>query len=123
MFAELLKLNSSIYFREIERKSSISKIVYELAIEGNKKAETVFKKVGTALGIAIADLGSILNLDGVVIGGGVSNSWKFFYKSMMEEISLRLHPLPRKRLKVVRAKLGERAGIIGVAKLVFDRRQ
>src|SRR5581483_10796417 len=66
-----------------------AKIVYTLAIQGDEPAKKVFRQVGRALGIVIADLVNALNLEMYVIGGGVSSAWDAFAPAMFEELRQR----------------------------------
>ena len=49
-----------------------AKTIQNLALQGDRSAQAIFDKVGWALGILIADLVNVLNLDMYVLGGGVS---------------------------------------------------
>jgi glucokinase len=106
-----------------------SRIVYQLAVQGDKAAQAIFKKVGEALGIVIAGAVNSLNVPMVVIGGGVSSAWEAFAPTMMEEIRRRSFvyaataPDPsgtesRKNTTIItRALLGSDAGLYGAARL------
>ena len=104
-----------------------AKIVYELAMQGDRAAQEIFQKFGWALGIVLADLVNALNLPIYVIGGGVANSWDAFAPSMMEELRKRSFvyaatspedvPLAEKRTIITRALLGGDAGLYGAARL------
>ncbi|MGA8762302.1 MAG: ROK family protein, partial [Candidatus Sulfotelmatobacter sp.] len=63
--------------------------IYTLAIQGNEDAGRIFRSVGRYLGILLADIINVLNLDMYVIGGGVSSAWDAFAPAMFEEARLR----------------------------------
>jgi len=63
--------------------------IYHLALRGDDHARLIFQKVGRALGILLAGLVNVLNLDMYVIGGGVSSAWDAFAPSMFEELRKR----------------------------------
>lgn len=92
--------------------------IFQLAQKGNREAIKIFGSVGYYLGIAIADITNLLNIDGVIIGGGMSNAWKFIYPAIKKEISYRINPLARRNLRIVRSKLKDYAALMGVAKLI-----
>ena len=105
-----------------------AKTIYELAMKGDKAAQSVYERAGIALGIVIAGMINALNLPMYVIGGGVSNSWDAFAPAMMDEIKKRsfvyLATLgedptapPVQRTVVRKALLGSDAGLIGAARL------
>ena len=59
--------------------------------------------------------------DLIVIGGGVSGAGKVLFESVRETILLRAMCVQAKRVRVVEAKLGVDAGIIGAGYLVRER--
>jgi len=93
--------------------------IFKLANRGNREAIKIFNIIGYYLGVAISDIANILNIDGVVIGGGLSNAWEFIYPAIQKEISYRTNPVSRKGLKILKSKLGDSAAILGMARVVF----
>ena len=113
--------------------------VYDLAMQGDDPARNIFRRFGQALGMLLADLVNVLNLDMFVIGGGVSSAWDAFAPTMFEELRERsivyaatapedpLHESApasgqretyNRRLTVItRAVLGGDAGLYGAARL------
>jgi glucokinase len=63
-----------------------AKSVYNLAIQGDEHARRIFRSFGRYLGILLAGLINVLNLDMFVIGGGVSSAWDAFAPNMFEEL-------------------------------------
>jgi glucokinase len=93
--------------------------VYHLAVEGNDKAKMAFHAMGTALGIAIANLINIFNFPLYLLSGGVLPSWEFFAPAMMDEIRQRSFTYRNARTRVEKAILGNQAGLYGAAYLPF----
>lgn len=100
--------------KELKLKAKSSKHVYELALEGNKKARKVFEKLGFYLGISIANIICTLDPEIIIIGGRIANSWQFFNKAMRN--SLKKHCF-MKPPRVVKAKLSD-AAILGASQLL-----
>jgi glucokinase len=112
-----------------------AKAIYDLAMQGDKPAQRIFDRFGRALGIMLADIVNVLNLDMYVIGGGVSSAWDAFAPKMFEELRARSTiyaattpaTLPRdgsvpavrtgKQTIIARAQLGSDAGLFGGARL------
>jgi glucokinase len=90
----------------------------EEAYRGDVLAEKVFKELGKYLGLAFANLVNLLDPEIIVVGGGVVESSDLFMseakKTMRKHISLQ----ESKKVKLLKAKLGEHAGAIGAALLV-----
>jgi glucokinase len=106
-----------------------SRIVYQMAVQGDPAAQAIYVKVGRALGITVADLINAFNLNMYVIGGGVVSAWEAFAPSMMDELKKRSfvyrntspdaknNPGPKKTTIITRALLGTDAGLFGAARL------
>lgn len=92
-----------------------------LAQEGNPEALAFWQEYGRDLGIGLVSLIYVLTPDAIVIGGGVSSSAEFFFPAARQEIEQRVEPVSRGSVKLVQAELGNRAGIVGAAKLAIDR--
>lgn len=89
--------------------------------KGDPDAALVFTSMGRYLGIVLAGLINTLNPDAIVIGGGASGAWDAFIPALREEVRKRTYPAPAERARIVRAELGDNAGIIGVARSAFLR--
>lgn len=105
----------------LQNKSRLTSLdVYEAGKVGDELALEVFRKMGFYLGIALADLINVLNPEIIVIGGGAAAGWDLFINHVQDQINKRAFEEPAKRAKLVRAKLGDDAGILGAAKRAFD---
>ncbi len=98
-----------------------SRSVYDAAIAGNEAAIEVFRRIGFYLGIAVAGLINVLNPEMIVIAGGASAAWEQFIGPMQAEIQKRAFQQPAERARIVRAMLGDDAGILGAARLALDK--
>ena len=110
-----------------------AKVVFQYAIQGDKQAQEIFRAVGRALGVIIADMINVLNLQMYVIGGGVSSAWEMFSPTLFAELRKRsfvyratepdsnLTAPQRRKTIITRALLGSDAGLIGAARLPMMR--
>lgn len=94
-------------------------MIFEAGKQGDELALEIFRRMGVYLGIGLANLINILNPEMIVIGGGVVNGWDLFEKHMHQQVEERAFPLLTSRLKIVRAKCGDDAGLLGAARLAF----
>jgi len=116
-----------------------AKSVYNLALQGDPDAQRIFQRFGEALGILLADLVNILDLDMFVIGGGVVSAWDAFAPKMFAELrerslvyaasapedplakkegaSAQIANYTRRKTIITRALLGGDAGLYGAARL------
>lgn len=107
-------------------KNDLSKITPEVidaaAHAGDKFAKEVWVDAGNKVGIALAGVVNLLNIEKIVIGGGVAKAGRILFDSIKDTIRARAMKLPAKTVKVVKAKLGYDAGVIGAATLVLYER-
>jgi|UniRef100_A0A7C3V728 glucokinase len=80
-----------------------------------------FERAGRYLAIAIADVVHLLGLSRVVIGGRFARAWDHFYRPLQEELYRRLTLFPPERVSVAPARLDDHAGILGAARLAWDK--
>ena len=95
--------------------------IYQTGKAGDKLALEVFRLQGFYLGIALAGLINALNPEVIVFGGGAAAGWDLFLPHLQAEVGKRAYKEPVKRVKLVRAALGDDAGILGAAQLAFER--
>ncbi len=94
--------------------------VMKAALEGDRAALGIWEQFGTALGIGMASLVNILNVEMIVIGGGVSEAWEMFIGRALEELKRRALRAPAERVQVMKSVLGDDEGIIGAAYLALN---
>jgi len=95
--------------------------VSQLARGKNSKAVRFWNKIGKRIGLALSGIVNLLNLDAIVIGGGVSCAGKVLFNGIKRTIPERAMSVQAKRVKIFKAKLGNDAGIIGAGYLVRER--
>lgn len=103
-----------------EKDDLTSEDIYEIAKNGSDLAQEVFRQQGYYLGIMLAGLINALNPEAIVIGGGAADGWDLFIEPLHEQIKIRCYRESAARAKIIQAKLGDDAGILGVAKLGFE---
>ena len=89
--------------------------IYNLALKGNKKAVKTFEEIGHYLGIGLANIIYAFDPDIIIVGGKISNSWKFFSKAMYKSVKERYFANP---CSIVKSRLKD-AGILGAAALLL----
>jgi glucokinase len=90
-------------------------LLCKLAQEGDSLAKSIFEKMGKYLGIGIANLINILNLELIIIGGGLLPAWEFFIEEAITQIKMRTYKIPGERVQILQAKCGNDAGLLGSA--------
>jgi glucokinase len=93
--------------------------IHELALAGDERAVDVLRETGEIVGLAVASVFNLLNLEAVIIGGGVAAAGDLLIDPIREAVARQCHRSPLLELEVVPAELGERAGVIGAAALAL----
>lgn len=85
---------------------------------GNKQAIKIWQDVGRHLGLALSGMVNFFNPDCIVIGGGVSEAGGILFNTVRKIIRIRAMAPAKNAVRIVKAGLGQDAGIIGAALLV-----
>ncbi len=94
--------------------------IAEAAQTGDQLAQKLMREAGQALARGIASAANLLDLDRVVIGGGVASSGDLLFGPLHREWQRRAcFPFTRS-LDIRPAALGREAGIVGAAALVLQ---
>ena len=91
--------------------------IAELAKQGDASALSAFEQLGYWLGISLASLTNILNIQAVIIGGGVAASFDLLRPSLQRNIQKRCFSQMYDGLVIGKALLGDDAGLVGGAAL------
>ncbi|MFC4651820.1 ROK family glucokinase [Lactococcus nasutitermitis] len=118
-FAEEYEGDSSIKAAIDNGDEVTSKDIFIAAEAGDAFSLTVVDKFAYYLGFAAANLGSTLNPDSIVIGGGVSAAGEFLREKVESYFKKYAFSTVRNTTKVKLAVLGNDAGIIGAASLAL----
>ena len=94
--------------------------IAEAAQSGDKVAIEIFAETGRYIGIALTSIAHILNPQIAIIGGGIAEAGeKLLFEPIRRELSKRAMDIPA-RMKIVKAYLGNDAGIVGAAMLALE---
>jgi len=115
-----------------DRTSSLSRLVIprdreftsediaNAAIAGDDMAQLIMDRTAMYLGIALAGVVNLLNVETVVVGGGVMAAGRTLLDPIIEHTRRRAFGPSFEACRVVAAELGTRAGLIGAALLARD---
>ena len=94
--------------------------IAEAAQAGDQLAMEIFAETGRYIGIALTSIAHILNPQIAIIGGGIAEAGEqLLFEPIRAELSKRAMDIPA-RMKIVKAHLGNDAGIVGAAMLAFE---
>jgi glucokinase len=95
-------------------------LVTELAHDGDAAAREAIELIGSALGVAIGSLLNIFNPEVVVVGGGVIAAGELLLAPARAEVARRILAPTRDAARIVAARFGVEAGMIGAAAIAYD---
>jgi glucokinase len=89
------------------------------AYRGDMLAQKTYDELGKLLGIGMANIVNLIDPESIVIGGGVVESSDLFLTAARKMMQKHIESeLARKKVKIVKSKLGNVAGAIGAALLI-----
>jgi glucokinase len=117
---EKLMLDRSSILHGVSPNEMEPRHVGEAAEKGDLAAQAVLRDIGEYLGAGLANVVNLLNIEKAVIGGGVSNAGEWIFQSARERLAKDALKVPGGNVQLVRASLGNLAGIVGAAKLAME---
>jgi glucokinase len=95
-------------------------LVTELAHDGDPAAVEAIELIGARLGVALSTFVNVFNPEVIVIGGGVLAAGELLLAPARRVVAERALPPSRDEVRIVAARFGVEAGMIGAAALAFD---
>ena len=96
------------------------KMLYEAAQQGDEAAIEVLSWAGHKLGCVLGSAVNLLDIRKIIIGGGVSAAGSYILKPAYDTMVRFVMPGLRDGLEILRETLGNEAGILGAAHLVYE---
>ena len=96
-----------------------AKEVSDLAAWGNERARAVLEKAGRLLGLALSYAACLVDVDGILLGGGVAAAGEWLLNPVRDAFAANVfHAASSTKLAL--ASLGNDAGLYGAARLVWN---
>jgi len=105
-------------FFELSGKKMKPKEIYSLYCQSDPMAVRLFEESCKIMGEVFANAINIFDLDAIILGGGVSNL-PLWYEKVPAYIEKSLFGVPRGKMPLIKAKLGDSAGVFGAAFLAL----
>lgn len=120
---KIKKGEKSILTEMVKDLSEITpKMISEAYQKGDKLAEEVWIEMATALGAFLAGIVNMLNPDRIILAGGIAQAGEILFSTVRKTINERAMHALSKTVEIVPAGLGNDAGIISGAALVFQQK-
>ena len=91
------------------------------ARRGDLLARQVIARAADYLGIGLANIVNIFNPELIIIGGGVAKMGKLLLAPAVRTMRAMAFPEPTAQVRVVRAQLGDRAGVLGAVAFALQK--
>jgi len=88
-------------------------------VQGHPVGRAAMRRAGRALGIAIASATHLCDLEVVSVGGGLSQAGAMLFDPLEEALRAHARLYFARQVRVVAAALGQSAGLVGAAALIF----
>ena len=88
---------------------------------GEEAALETYRREGRVLGHALANASNILNPSKIIIGGGVSRSWKLFYPTLEESFRKIIFHRANDSILIEPTALGYEAALMGAVALTLQK--
>ncbi len=95
--------------------------IYKAALEGDSLARAVLRDGGKSLGVGIASIINIFSPDAVILTGGLIGAWNIYIEAAITEASKRALKELYNNVNIIPSSLGDDAGIVGAANLIFEK--
>jgi glucokinase len=89
------------------------------AREGDAVALALWQRVGSILGVGLANVTSLMDIRKFVIGGGIAAAGNLVFDPALDQLKRSTLPSMHEGLELVPALLGNQAGMYGAAALCF----
>ncbi len=117
MAKEYLSGGKSAKYKEMATEELSPYVVAQAALQGDVVAKRIYTKMGELIGLGLTSVINLLNPEKIIIGGGVADAGDILFDPIIETIQKRAMPIQKAAVKVVKAELGNSAGVIGASLL------
>ncbi len=107
---------------EYEPEAFTADDIAELARRGDATARQIFRRAGKLLGLGLANLISLFDPAVAVFSGALARSADLFWDELTSTALARCQPLASRKVRLRLSGLGSDANLLGVARLLWDRR-
>jgi predicted NBD/HSP70 family sugar kinase len=103
---------------ELSGESLAPEEIFERYKDGNRCARRVFEESFRVMGELFANCVNALDLEAIVLGGGVSNI-PLWYEHVPPIMNKSIFGIPGRKIPILKAVLGDSAGVLGAAYLAL----
>jgi len=94
-------------------------MIQTAALRGDGPALSLLKEEGRLLGVGITSLVNLFAPEVAILGGGVAGAGEVLFQAIRDEVRRRAMRPASEQVRIVGATLGNEAGTVGAARLMF----
>jgi glucokinase len=124
----LVRYAKELLAADLKYKSSLHdaveidpKLIQDHAEKGDQIALEVYQHAGRVLGEAMVGVIRVLDLNNILLGGGISPAIELMKPSMLEVLNKHLPTYYTHDLQIKQASLSNDAGLLGAAALILEK--
>ena len=102
-------------YQEVTKQSLSAEELANLARRGDVLAQESFDIAAKSLAQALAHILKVVDIERVVIGGGVSQAWDLMQPAFAAQLNTDLIPVIRGKVRIEISSAQDQAGIVGAA--------
>jgi glucokinase len=96
--------------------------VFRAADAGDAEAAGIVEQAARMVGLGLLNLTNLVDPEVIVMGGGITQSWKLVEGWLGEAILASPFVTPNRRPRIVRSKLGAEVGLVGAVEWAIENR-
>lgn len=96
------------------------RMVARAARMGDPLGVRIMREIGGWVGLGVVNAVHLLDPELVVIGGGVARAGGVLLRTIQETVEAHLMKFPGRRLEIKTSRLGDDAGIVGAASILYN---
>lgn len=106
--------------KKMERPDCEPARLTTLALKGDTIALDIWDRVAKKLSSALMNCCWLLNPEAIIIGGGVAKAGSLLFDPLEKHLRSQLSPAFKENLRILPARFGNEAGIVGAATLALE---
>ena len=116
----LSEFPDSVLHAEVGLQNLTPRLIAEAAVQGDEGATDVLQWAGHKLGCVLGSCVNLLDIRAIIVGGGISAAGDLILEPARAAIVSYIKPGMQEDVVVLRETLGNEAGMLGAASLVFE---
>ncbi len=116
-----IKNGKNTMLRDFYPGSLSPHIIAHAAEKGDEVALEIYERAAHGLAVGIANISNVMGITMFILGGGITNAYHLIEPVLDNALPSLIFDYQKRNVKVKKAVLGEKAGLIGAAKYAINQ--